>query len=305
MTARPAVRTLLTVVGASIASLALVACGGGSAGTANADTAADASDSSDSSWVLSHVHGLGVDPADGRVYVATHNGVYTVAKGGKPKFVGDSKDDFMGFTVTGDNTFVASGHGAEGSDRPGNVGLIESKDAGRTWTSRSLSGEADFHSLDSVRGTVYGYEGGRVRVSSDLKSWDDRATLDALDLAVSPAGDRLLATTAGGGASSDGGRTFGRGAGPVQAFLSWPAEKSLFGVGTSGELSSSADGGKSWKELTTVPGGQPQALTAVSADHVLAATTTGVYESRDGGRTFSELAPLVNKEKTPSTPHLP
>lgn len=292
MIARLAARTLLAVAGTSVASLVLAACGGDSSGTG---TAADASDSSDSSGMLSHVHGLGVDPADGRVYVATHNGVYTVAKGGKPKLVGDSRDDFMGFTVTGENTFVASGHGAEGGDRPGNVGLIESKDAGRTWTSRSLSGEADFHSLDSARGTVYGYEGGRVRVSSDLKSWDDRATLDALDLAVSPAGDRLLATTADGVvASSDGGRTFGKGAGPVQAFLSWPAEKSLFGIGTSGELSSSADGGTSWKELTTVPGGQPQALTAVNADHVLAATTTGVYESRDGGRTFSELAPLAS-----------
>ena len=289
MTARPAVRPLLAIAGTSLASLVLAACGGGSS---DSGTAADASGSSE---MLSHVHGLGVDPADGRVYVATHSGLYTVAKGGKPKLVGDSRDDFMGFTVTGEKTFIASGHGAQGSDRPGNVGLIETKDAGRTWTSRSLSGEADFHSLDSVKGTVYGYEGGRIRVSNDLKSWDDRATLEALDLAVNPGGDKLLATTAEGVATStDGGRTFAKGAEPVQAFVSWPAEKSLFGIGTSGKLSSSADGGKTWKELTTVPGGQPQALTAVNADHILAATMTGVYESRDGGKTFSELAPLAS-----------
>ncbi|MGW4102041.1 F510_1955 family glycosylhydrolase [Streptomyces sp. NPDC004976] len=289
MTARPAVRSLLAMASASIAALVLAACGGGSS---DADTAADASDSS---GALSHVHGLGVDPADGRVYVATHSGLYTVVKGQKPKLVGDRKDDFMGFTITGENTFIASGHGAPGSDRPGNVGLIETKDAGRTWTSRSLSGEADFHSLDSAKGTVYGYEGGRIRVSSDLKSWDDGAMLEALDLAVSPSGDELLATTAEGVvASTDGGRTFGKGAEPVQAFVSWPSEKSLFGIGTSGKLSSSADGGKTWKELTTVPGGQPQALTAVNADHVLAATMTGLYESRDGGKTFSELAPLAS-----------
>ncbi|MGW3935233.1 F510_1955 family glycosylhydrolase [Streptomyces sp. NBC_00024] len=290
MTAHPPVRRpLLAIAGTSIAALVLAACGGGSS---DAETAADASDPP---GTLSHVHGLGVDPADGRVYVATHSGLYTVAKGQEPKLVGDRKDDFMGFTITGENTFIASGHGAPGSDRPGNVGLIEAKDSGRTWTSRSLSGEADFHSLDSAKGTVYGYEGGRIRVSSDLKSWDDRATLEALDLAVSPSGDKLLATTAEGVvASTDGGRTFGKGAEPVQAFVSWPAEKSLFGIGTSGNLSSSADGGKTWKELTTVPGGQPQALTAVNADHVLAATMTGVYESRDGGKTFSELAPLTS-----------
>jgi photosystem II stability/assembly factor-like uncharacterized protein len=288
VTARPAVRTLLTVAGASIASLVVTACGGG---TVDAGAAAD---TSESSGTLSHVHGLGVNPADGRVYVATHSGLYTVAKGEKPQLVGNRKDDFMGFTITGENTFIASGHGAPGSDRPGNVGLIETKDTGRTWTSRSLSGEADFHSLESAKGTVYGYEGGRIRVSSDLKSWDDRATLKALDLAVNPAGNTLLATTADGVVTStDGGRTFGKGAEPVQAFVSWPAEKSLFGIGTSGQLSSSADGGKTWKELTTVPGGQPQALTAVNADHILAATMTGVYESRDGGKTFTELAPLV------------
>ncbi|WP_405534006.1 exo-alpha-sialidase [Streptomyces sp. NBC_00075] len=286
MTARPAVCELPAVVGTSIAFLALAACGG-SAGTGTV--------ASDSSEMLSHVHGLGVDPADGRVYVATHNGLYTVAPGGKPKLVGDSRDDFMGFTVIGKNTFIASGHGVPGSDRPGNVGLIESKDAGVTWTSRSLSGEADFHSLDSAKGTVYGYEAGRVRVSSDLKSWDDRASLDTLDLAVGPAGDQLLATTADGVvASTDGGRTFGKGDEPVQAFVAWPAEKSLFGIDPSGTLSSSADGGKTWKQLTTVPGGQPQALTAVDAERVLAATQTAVYESLDGGKTFTELAPLAS-----------
>ncbi|MBC9723887.1 F510_1955 family glycosylhydrolase [Streptomyces sp. TRM68367] len=289
MTARPAIRPVLAIAGASVAALVLAACGGGSSDT---DAAANASQSS---GALSHVHGLGVDPADGRVYVATHSGLYTVAKGQEPKLVGDRKDDFMGFTVIGENTFVASGHGAPGSDRPGNVGLIETKDAGRTWSSRSLSGEADFHSLDSAKGTVYGYEGGRIRVSGDLKSWDDRATLNALDLAVNPSGDKLLATTADGVVTStDGGRTFGKGAEPVQAFVSWPSEKSLFGIGTSGKLSSSADGGKTWKELTTVPGGQPQALTAVNANHILAATMTGLYESRDGGKTFSELAPLAS-----------
>ncbi|EGX61048.1 MULTISPECIES: F510_1955 family glycosylhydrolase [Streptomyces] len=289
MTARPARRTLLAAAGAVLASLVLAACSGG---TSDTDESSETSGSSDA---LSHVHGLGIDPADGRVYVATHDGVHTVAKGQKPKLVGDRKDDFMGFTVTGTNTFIASGHGAPGSDRPGNVGLIDTKDAGQTWTSRSLSGEADFHSLDSAEGTVYGYEGGRIRVSDDLKRWDDRATLEALDIAVSPAGDTLLATTAEGVVTStDGGRTFDKGSGQVQAFLSWPSEKSLFGIDTSGILSSSANSGKTWKQLTTVPGGQPQALTAVNSDHVLAATQTGVYESRDGGKTFTRLAPLAS-----------
>ncbi|MEU6251251.1 F510_1955 family glycosylhydrolase [Streptomyces sp. NPDC047043] len=290
MPARPTARAQFTVAVTALACVVLAACGSDGSSGAGEESAAPISAS-----VLSHVHGLGVDPADGRVYVATHDGLYTAAKGRKPKIVGDRRDDFMGFTVTGEKTFIAGGHGAEGSGRPGNLGLIQTRNAGHVWTSRSLSGEADFHSLDFAKGTFYGYEGGRIRVSADLEEWDDRATLEALDLAVSPSGDKLLATTADGVATStDGGRTFRRSAGPVQAFVSWPAQKSLFGIDTSGKLSTSPDGGATWRQLTTVPGGQPRALTAIDADLILAATTTGVYESRDGGRTFTELAPLAS-----------
>ncbi|GCB43834.1 F510_1955 family glycosylhydrolase [Streptomyces sp. NL15-2K] len=285
MTARPPARTLRTAASTACAILLLAACAGGPA-----DTGGGAE-----GRALSHVHGLGVGSADGGVYVATHDGLYTVAEGQQPKLVGDREDDFMGFTVTGENTFIASGHGAEGSGRPGNLGLIESKDAGRTWSVRSLEGQADFHSLESAEGTVYGYEGGRIRVSSDLKAWDDRASLAALDLAVSPAGDTLLATTAEGVvASTDGGRTFGEASDPVQAFVSWPAKESLFAIDMSGRLSRSEDGGRTWTPRATVPGGQPQALTAVTADRILAATQDGVYESHDGGKRFVELAPLAS-----------
>ncbi|MFF2407597.1 F510_1955 family glycosylhydrolase [Streptomyces sp. NPDC058092] len=287
MTALPATRTLLAAGGTALALLVLTACGG---------EASETGEASASTPALSHVHGLGVDPADGRMYVATHDGLYTVAEDQQPKLVGDRKDDFMGFTVTGKNAFIASGHGAPGSGRPANLGLIKTEDAGRTWAPQSLSGQADFHSLDSAQGTVFGYENGRIRVSNDLKNWDDRAVLSALDLAVDPTrADTVLATTAEGiVTSNDGGRTFGKAAGPVQAFLSWPEEKSLFGIDTLGKLSRSDDGGTTWKQLTTVPGGAPQALTAADGDHILAATQTGVYESRDGGKTFAELAPLAS-----------
>ncbi|TPQ23464.1 F510_1955 family glycosylhydrolase [Streptomyces sporangiiformans] len=282
---RPPARAPLTTAGTALAALLLAACGGEGSDTGRGSEGAE----------LSHVHGLGVGPADSGVYVATHDGLYTVAEGRQPKLVGDRKDDFMGFTVADESTLIASGHGAEGSGRPGNLGLIQSTDAGRTWTARSLEGDADFHSLESVRGTVYGYEGGRIRVSRDLKSWDDRASLEALDLAVNPDGDTLLATTADGVvASTDGGRTFGEATEPVQAFASWPADESLFGIDLSGKLSRSSDSGKTWQQLATVPGGRPQALTAVNAERILAATQDGVYESRDGGKTFTELAPLAS-----------
>ncbi|WP_030685823.1 hypothetical protein [Streptomyces sp. NRRL B-1347] len=47
------------------------------------------------------------------------------------------------------------------------------------------------------------------------------------------------------------------------------------------------DNETTWKKTGTVPGNQPQALIAVGADCILAATDKGVYESRDGGTTFT------------------
>ncbi|MGY1452801.1 hypothetical protein [Streptomyces sp. SS8] len=54
----------------------------------------------------------------------------------------------------------------------------------------------------------------------------------------------------------------------------------------------STDGGGGWSETGRVPGGQAQALTAVTPDRVLAATAGGVHESRDGGRAFTERLSL-------------
>ncbi|MTE22098.1 exo-alpha-sialidase [Streptomyces sp. TRM43335] len=243
---------------------------------------------------VSHIHGLGVNPGDGKLYVATHHGVIAVDDKGSSRRVSDTAD-YMGFTVVGPDTFLGSGHPPEGSDEPANRGLIKSTDAGKTWKTLSLGGEVDFHALEQVHDTIYGYDSthGLLRVSRDGKKWDERAELAALDIAVSPENpDTVLATTQGGIArSTDGGETFAGGAEPVLAHLSWAGEDGkdvLYGIGPDGALHRSTDGGESWTETGTVPGGQPQALTAVTADRVLAATAGGVYESTDGGRTFTE-----------------
>ncbi len=245
---------------------------------------------------LRHVHGLGINPGDGKVYVATHHGVYRIEAPGKAAQVGTGRQDTMGFTVIGENTFLGSGHPAPGQGGPSNLGLIESSDAAATWRTLSLAGEADFHALEYAHGTVYGYDSTsqRLRVSADKMTWDNRAQLDAADIEVSPA-DRgiVLATTEQGVArSTDGGRTFRPSGGVPQLLLSWPAADVLYAVDPAGTLSRSADGGDIWKTISTVPGGPPQAFEAVDARHLLAATDGGIYESRDGGATFTRLLPL-------------
>ncbi|MFJ9010713.1 F510_1955 family glycosylhydrolase [Streptomyces canus] len=283
-----------TAITAVVLAAVLAACStntGTSSDTASTDGSGD--------LTVSHVHGLGIDPADGRLYVATHEGVIAVADDGTAQRVGDTAD-YMGFTVIGPKTFLGSGHPAEGSGGHGNRGLIQSTDSGKTWKTLSLGGTTDFHSLEYMHNTVYGYDStrGLLRVSADRASWDDRAELAALDIAVSPKDrDVVLATTEDGvAASTDGGRKFRAGAGQVLAHLSWPAADALYGVDLAGGLHRSIDGGIGWKKTGTVPGGQPQALTAVDARRVLVATQDGVYESRDGGRTFTQRLPMSSAE---------
>ncbi|MFF9344491.1 MULTISPECIES: F510_1955 family glycosylhydrolase [unclassified Streptomyces] len=251
---------------------------------------------------LTHIHGLGLH--QGALYVATHEGIYSpspTGPAGAPVLVGDRRDDFMGFTVAPDGTFLASGHPAPGSGGPPDLGLVASADAGRSWTEESLGGEVDFHALDTAPGgPVYGYDSthGRLRVTRDRTVWEDRARLRALDIAVSPAApDTVLATTGSGVArSTDGGRTFSPGAGRVLAYVSWGAADALYGVSPDGVLFRSGDGGSAWTEVGTVPGGGPQALTAVDARRLFVATGDGVYESRDAGRSFVRRMEVTSGE---------
>ncbi|MEU6010347.1 F510_1955 family glycosylhydrolase [Streptomyces sp. NPDC047453] len=277
-------RFLSTITGVTLLAAVLTGCSSGS------DDSSSEKRSHASAPQVSHVHGLGVNPGDGRLYVATHQGIIAVNDDGSAKRMGDTAD-YMGFTVTGTDTFLGSGHPSEGSDDHANRGLIKSTDAGKTWQTVSLADEADFHALEQAHGTIYGYDstGGLLRFSKDGKNWDDRAELAALDIAVSPEDpDTVLATTENGVArSTDGGKTFTGGAGQVMAYLSWAEQGDLYGIDLAGALHRSTDGGENWAKAGTVPGGQPQALTAVGSGHVLAATGLGVYESEDGGKTFT------------------
>lgn len=235
--------------------------------------------------VFDHVHGLGVDPADGTILIASHDGLFRSGPDG-PVPVGATGRDLMGFTVVGPGTYLSSGHPAPDDDLPNPLGLVETRDGGATWTPSSLTGEVDFHALDVAQGTVFGYDAthGLLRVSADGgRRWEDRAVLEALDIAVDPVDPgRVLATTEGGVvASTDGGRRFGAPSGPRLAYLSWAPDGTVHGLDTGSTVFTSGDGGGTWQQAGTVPGGRPQALTA-TGDGLLAATAGGVYRSVDG-----------------------
>ncbi|MGH3677656.1 MAG: F510_1955 family glycosylhydrolase [Mycobacterium sp.] len=245
---------------------------------------------------LAHIHGLGVNPADGQLYVASHHGVFRVGEG-RPEQVAGRTQDFMGFTVIGPDHFLGSGHPAPGDrEQPPQLGLIESTDAAQTWQVLSLSGEADFHAMEAKGGRVYGYDSvtGQILVSSDMRSWDRRTEGGVIDLAISPDNpDEVLATTRNGLArSTDGARTFTlTGSAPALVLVDWPRTDLTVGVGPDGAAHTSSDGGAHWTARGRVPG-SPRAMATHAETDVYVATDEAIYRSADGGQTFEAILHL-------------
>lgn len=283
MDSRPGPRRFTVTAANLVVGMALVGCSGSGPAAPAAVTGGEPT--------FAHVHGLGIDPADGAVYVATHDGLFR-SRGDGLQLVGAAGRDLMGFTIAGPGTFLAGGHPARGDGSPNPIGLAESRDA-VTWTTLSLAGKVDFHALEISAGEVYGYDAtnGLLRASADGgRTWQDRAGLAALDIAADPrAVGSVLATVDGGVAiSRDGGSTFSAPTGPPLAYLSWAPDGTVYGIGLGGAMFASLDDGRSWQQVGMVPGGRPQAVTA-TADALLAATAGGIYRSQDDGRTFTPI----------------
>ena len=217
---------------------------------------------------LLHVHGLGVNPADAALYVATHSGLFRLSGHGDAALVGSHRYDLMGFSVAGHDRFLASGHPDVAGIRaglPGQLGLIESEDGGGSWEQVSLAGEADLHALAFTGGRGYAVDAltGRLLVTDDLRAWDARAELQATSLAVDPANpDRVVAATGGELRQSlDGGASWEILAGPAVQLVAWDAETGLWGVTADGQAHRRHPETGQWSSLGRVRG-EPQAATS-------------------------------------------
>ena len=277
--------------------LTVTACTGDTRSSEEAGNAAGL----EGAQTLGHVHGLGTDPGDGTLYIASHMGVFKFDDDGTLTRIADRYQDTMAFTIAGPKHFLASGHPDLREDLPPHLGLIESTDAAKTWRSVSLRGRSDFHALELAGDQLYGYDSVNesLLVTTDRRQWRviDRTTL--VDITVDP-GDtnRVLATTPQGAvvefdASRTGEEPEGR-AGRVErnapplVFLDWIGGDDVAGLAPDGTTYRSPDGGRSWHRLAGVPGEAQAFDAAPGAWHV--ATSTGIYRSTDGGRNWARVA---------------
>ena len=272
-------RSALPAIGAALV-LAAAGCGG------SGDTA--------SSGGLTHVHGLGVNPSDGALMIATHTGLFRLSPdAGAPTRVGDRHQDTMGFAVVGPDRFLGSGHPDLRDDLPPLLGLIRSTDAGRSWQSVSLLGRADFHRIRVAGATVIAIDAtnGLLMVSPDMGgTWRRLQPPGPLvDVAPDPSNPRrLVATTADAAlASLDGGGNWRRLEGPA-GLIAWPSRNRLYLVDAQGRVSVSSGGGDDLRAVGAI-GGEPAAL-AADGSTLFAARHDGVIlRSRDEGRSWETI----------------
>ncbi|MGY1682426.1 F510_1955 family glycosylhydrolase [Geodermatophilus sp. SYSU D01176] len=282
----PSARALAVGAVATVLGTLLAGCSG--AGPA---PAADPPASATSPLELTHVHGAAFDPEDGSLRLATHHGLVEVA-GGAPTPVGPVID-LMGFTVAGPGHYLASGHPGPHVDLPQPVGLIESTDGGHTWTPVSRQGQSDFHALTVSAAGVLGYDGTLV-ASTDGRAWQQlQIPAEPHTLAATPDGGPVLATTAQGLLrSTDGGTSWTAVDGPPPLQVAaWADSTTAVGVDPGGTLWTSTDAATTWQEGPEL-GSPPEAVAATTVEgrlRIAVVTAAGVLETRDGGRTFTDV----------------
>lgn len=244
-----------------------------------------------------HVHGLGVNPADGALFIATHTGLFRVAEGeSRAARVTDRYQDTMGFAVTGRDQFLGSGHPDGRDDLPPFLGLIKSTNAGQEWRPVSLSGDADFHVLEVARKRVYGFGSDfrtrreQLLVSDDGgRSWEQRPPPGSLTaMAIDPR-DREHVIASDGRAlyeSANAGRSWKRLEGEP-GLLTWPKYGGPIVAEAGGQVTIRRGASGGWQALGQI-GGSPAAFDIGSDGILYAALHDGtIKRSVDGGGSWS------------------
>jgi hypothetical protein len=247
---------------------------------------------------LVHIHGLGRNSTDGSLLIATHTGLFRASgKGSPPTRVAGNRQDTMGFTVVGPDHFLGSGHPADISQDPPFLGLIASRDAGKSWSPISLRGKVDFHVLETQGGVVYGFgsdfdsrEARFLRSDDSGRSWRRLAPPEPLlGLAIDPANARRVVALGEerGYLSRDAGETW-RPLDVPGGLVTWTRELGLVAISLDGTVWRTDDPLNAWSERGRIDG-PPAALEGVDGELLAATHDARVLSSPDGGAHWQEL----------------
>lgn len=240
---------------------------------------------------VGHVHAVGLDPQDGSILVAAHNGMFRAEKGAtRATAVGDERRDVMGFSVEAPGRYVGSGHPDVRRGGPSSVGFIRSTDGGRSWSTISLEGQADLHAIEVAGQRVYAFDAlsGKLLRSIDAGlTWRAASTPPVLDLALDPRNpERLVVSTEMGIlVSRDGGETFRPVVDLPLSHLAWGTD-GITAIGQD-QVVQRIDGDlRTVNQLGRAPV-VPAALVESGRGLLVGADDGAVHASKDGGRTWS------------------
>ena len=285
-------------------AVALVGCGGD-----DGEPAGDAGSQLAVPWVDPDgdppiVGSLSINPADSTLFMGTNTGLFRIPEGAsEPEKVtgtletpeGSGKvSESLVVRFVGPDELLASGHPSEGEALPPALGLIRSEDAGRTWTSVSELGTADFHAIEPAGDRIVAalFQQSQVLVSGDGgKTWETRAApMPLVSLEVDPDDPNrwIGATERGIFTSTDGGETWRQTDPTPNVRFAWAESGELYRIDPGGPLKVSTDGGESWEDRGST-GGEPQAMTVGDDGTIYVALIDGTLKvSEDGGETFTD-----------------
>lgn len=264
---------------------------------------------------LMHMHGLAYSPDGKRILVSIHQGLaaYENGKWSKPAV---PRHDYMGFSATA-KSFYSSGHPAPGSGQVNPLGLMRSRDGGKTWERLGLQGETDFHLMAASwnTNTVYVWNPapssrmkapGLHSTADDGQTWRparaEGLTGKPQALAVHPGKGTIVAvgTSSGVYLSSDSGERFapvGSGAQAVAVFFDLDGAQLWFGTfdGQAPRLARVRLGVGKAQNVELPPLGR-DAVAYIAQnpvernEYAIATFERSVYVSKDAGRTWTPIA---------------
>lgn len=211
-----------------------------------------------------HIHGLGIDPADGNIlYIATHGDFYQSRNGGPPVKVDEQRADYMAFNAPYSQgiPLYASGHPETG----GNTGLIKSTDGGKTWqqVAKVLEPPVDFHAMGvskSDPNLIIGFDSagrGLFKTIDAGQNWQKLEFPEYISaLTISPSDSNVIFAGTGRGifVSNDGANTWtklGQYDGQLVFALSFDENGVLYASTDGAVLVKSSDLGQTWEKINS------------------------------------------------------